>query len=74
MDSDNKNIINLNNLEASVSSSRIKINPILVSILGLGVIVSFSLYVLFSFKKKEKEEDLENLDGEISEKDITLIE
>ena len=74
LDSDNKNIINLNNLEASVSSSRIKINPILVSILGLGVIVSFSLYVLFSFKKKEKEEDLENLDGEISEKDITLIE
>ncbi len=73
VDSEN-NIINLNDLSSSTGDSKIKINPLILSVLGLIVIVFTSLYVLFSFKKKRKEEDLENLEGEISEKDITLIE
>lgn len=67
-----KNVINLNSLEASVNKSESNINPLVLSILGLIGIIVIAFLVLVSLRKEKNKTD--EIEDEINEKDFILLE
>jgi len=66
-------VIDLNNLEASASGSKINISKSIYPFIGLLIIIGIGLASFLLIKKREKVDDY-YVEGKINPKDITIIE